>query len=262
VLLSTHQVSRHFGGVAAVEEVSIEVTEGELAGLIGPNGAGKTTLFNLITRLDDPDAGTISLRDQRIDRLPAHRMVDIGIARTFQNIRLLSHLTVVDNVKIAFHRHVAYGLLHAIFRLPRFFPEERRIAARAGDFLEFVGLQDLAGETAAALPYGMRRKLEIARALATGAKLLLLDEPAAGMNPQETVELMGIIERINRELGLTVFLIEHDMRLVMQICRHLVVMDHGRVIARGAPAAVRRDERVIEAYLGTEREAAGASAGD
>ena len=249
-------LAKAYGGVRAADEVSFAVRRHEIVGLIGPNGAGKTTVFNLITGMDAPDAGEVFFDRQYITHRPAHQIVRLGLARTFQNIRLLGHLSVLDNVMIAYHPHFRYHLVDAMLRLPRFHREEREIARKALAFLALVGLADQAALPAAALPYGQRRKLELARALATEGSLLLLDEPAAGMNPQETGELMALIQRLHGELGLSILLIEHDMRLVMSICTRLVVMDHGRVIASGPPAAIRHDPLVIEAYLGVKRAAA------
>jgi branched-chain amino acid transport system ATP-binding protein len=245
-----------FGGVQAVRGVSFELEAGQIVGLIGPNGAGKTTIFNLITGLDEPDGGEIYYQRDYITRLPAYRVARLGIARTFQNIRLLGHLSVLDNVKIAYHAHLRYSGLEAVLRLGRFRRAERAIEERSRQFLEIFGLQHAAAETAAALPYGQRRKLEMARALATEAKLLLLDEPAAGLNPQETSELAGLIRRLRDEFRVTVLLIEHDMRMVMSLCDHVVVINFGAIIAQGPPATVKEHPGVIEAYLGRPREAA------
>jgi branched-chain amino acid transport system ATP-binding protein len=252
-LLFVEGLCKRFGGVRAVDQVAFEVRRGEIVGLIGPNGAGKTTVFNLITGLTVPDAGQVYFDRRYITGWPAHRIVRQGLARTFQNIRLLGHLSVLDNVKIAYHHHFRYHLLEAMLRLPRFHREEREIAEKSRGFLRLFGLDHLAELEAAALPYGQRRRLELARALATEGNLLLLDEPAAGMNPRETDELMAMIRRLNTEFGVTILLIEHDMRLVMSICQRLVVMDHGSVIATGTPDEVRRNPTVIAAYLGASR---------
>ncbi len=252
-ILQSDNVTKRFGGVVAADEVSFRMKQHEILGLIGPNGAGKTTMFNLITGLDTPDEGEIRFNGRSIARMSAHQVVRTGIARTFQNIRLLGHLSVLDNVKIAFHIHIQYGLMSAALRLPRYFREERMITEKSRAYLELLHLDKDRHLLASSLPYGSRRKLEIARAMATGANLLLFDEPAAGMNPQETSELMTIIRRINREYGLSILLIEHDMRLVMSLCERLVVMDHGKVIATGEPNVVKCDCAVIEAYLGVKK---------
>lgn len=243
-------LSKRFGGLQAVDDVSLEIRTGEIVGLIGPNGAGKTTVFNLITGLEKADRGELYFRREFITGLPAHRIARRGLARTFQNIRLLRHLSVLDNVKIAYHNHIRYNLVEAALRLPKFRRVEAEIERKAREFLELLGLAELADEPAGGLPYGQRRRLEIARALATEAELLLLDEPAAGLNPAETCELSGLIRRLRDEFGVTILLIEHDMKLVMSLCDRVVVLNFGKVIASGPPAEVRRNPEVIAAYLG------------
>ncbi len=248
-------VSKSFGGLKAVDDFSIEIDEGEIVGLIGPNGAGKTTAFNLITGMDTPDAGQIYFRRDYITNLPPHLISRLGIARTFQNIRLLDYLTVLDNVKIAYHNHIRYNLVDAALRLPAFFKAEREITERSMEFLELFGLERMAAERAAALPYGMRRKLEIVRALATEATLLLLDEPAAGLNPSETAELTSLIRGIRDDFHVTLLVIEHDMRMIMSLCERIVVLNFGKVISQGTPDQVKNDPTVIEAYLGAPQKA-------
>jgi branched-chain amino acid transport system ATP-binding protein len=245
-------LGKRFGGLQAVDDFSLELNAGEIVGLIGPNGAGKTTVFNLITGLERPDRGRIYMQRRFIHGLPAHRIARLGIARTFQNTRLLGEQTVLDNVKIAYHHHIDYWLPEAALRLPRFFRTEREIARRSIEFLELFGLEGDAGQAADALPYGKRRKLEIARALATEAQLLLLDEPAAGLNPRETVELVGLIRRLRDEFRVTILLIEHDMRMVMSLCERIVVLNFGRTIGAGTPDGVRRNPEVVAAYLGRD----------
>lgn len=244
------KLSKHFGGVHAVDNFSISLDVGEIVGLIGPNGAGKTTLFNLITGFDYPDSGEIYFSHQYIHGLPAHKIAQLGISRTFQNIRLLEHLSVIDNVKIAYHSKISYSLLHAILRLPCYYKVEADIARKSLEFLEIVDLADSAEVLASALPYGKRRKLELARALATEASILLLDEPAAGLNISETQELSNTIKFIRDEFKVTILIIEHDMRMVMNLCDRIIVMNFGKMIAEGTPSEIQKNQAVIEAYLG------------
>lgn len=251
-LLKATDVSEVFGGLKAVSDFNFHINKGELIGLIGPNGAGKTTAFNLITGVYQPTTGEITFDGKSIVGLKPYQITQRGIARTFQNIRLFSELSVLENVKIAFHFHVKYGILESVFRIGRYFKEEERIEAEAMKLLKIFHLEDKAGELAKNLPYGAQRRLEIARALAAKPKLLLLDEPAAGMNPQETKELMEMIAWIRREFALTILLIEHDMSLVMGICERIYVLEYGTIIAQGTPDVIKKDPEVIRAYLGGE----------
>jgi branched-chain amino acid transport system ATP-binding protein len=246
-----------FGGLCALADFDCSLDEGELVGLIGPNGAGKTTVFNLLSGLYKPSSGEIEFMPSsgatlRLDKLQSHAISRSGVARTFQNIRLFKELSVMDNVRIALHPKVVYGAVSGALKLPAFRRGEERMEEKALDILSIFGIADKAREQAANLPYGEQRKLEIVRALATDPELLLLDEPAAGMNPQETKNLMELIGFIRERFKLTILLIEHDMNLVMGICERLVVLDYGRVIARGSPREVRLDPLVIQAYLGRE----------
>ncbi len=252
VLLQTSGVSKVFGGLKAVSNFDIHIDKGELIGLIGPNGAGKTTAFNLLTGVYQPTTGTIDFDGKSLIGLKPHQITQRGIARTFQNIRLFSELSVLDNVKIAYGSHVKYSLLESVFRMGRYMKEEDEITKKSMELLKIFKLDDKANEVAKNLPYGAQRRLEIARALATKPKLLLLDEPAAGMNPQETHELMEMISWIRKEFALSVLLIEHDMSLVMGICERIYVLEYGAIIASGTPDEIKNNKEVIRAYLGGE----------
>ena len=250
-LLDLDNVSIVFGGLRAVSNLSMHIDEHELIGLIGPNGAGKTTAFNLITGVYVPTEGDITFNGVRINGKKSYQVTQLGMARTFQNIRL-SELPVIDNVKIAYHMHIGYNLPEAIFRTRKYVQEENEVTKKAMELLTIFHLEDHAYDLAKNLPYGAQRRLEIARALATEPKLLLLDEPAAGMNPQETKELMEMIRWLRDHFHLSILLIEHDMGLVMGVCQRIYVLEYGLCIASGTPDEIRRNKRVIEAYLGEE----------
>lgn len=249
-LLSIKNLGIQFGGLRAVDEFNLEIEKGELYGLIGPNGAGKTTVFNMLTGVYKPTAGEIVLDGKNITGKKQIEINKLGVARTFQNIRLFSQLSVLDNVKAGLHNQYKYSTFSGIFRLPTFFKTEKKMNARAMELLKVFDLQDEADLLASNLPYGKQRKLEIARALATNPKLLLLDEPAAGMNPNETAELMDTINFVRKEFDMTILLIEHDMRLVSGICEKLTVLNFGKVLAQGKTSEVLSNPEVITAYLG------------
>ena len=251
-LLEAKALTRRFGGLVAVNNVSFSVNEGEIFGLIGPNGAGKTTLFNLVTGLIYPSDGQMLYRGNKISNLRPHQIAKKGIARTFQNIRLFSDLSALENVMIAQHIHTKSGLFAGVLGLPPAPREEQKTRSRAFELLELVGLSDRADEKATNFPYGDQRRLEIARALALEPQVLLLDEPAAGMNPSEKQQLSHFIRQIRDQFSLTILLIEHHVPLVMGLCDRIAVLNFGQLIAIGNPAEVKSDRAVIEAYLGTE----------
>ena len=255
-VLETHHLGIDFGGLTAVNDVSITIGREEIAGLIGPNGAGKTTVFNLLTNVYTPTRGDILLDGKSTKGLKTWQVTRMGVARTFQNIRLFKSQTVLDNVLTGLHNEMDYGIPGSILRFPGYWRAEKIARNRAMEYLSIFGMEDLAEATAGSLPYGAQRRLEIARALATNPSILLLDEPAAGMNPAETAELMENILKIRETFKIAVLLIEHDMNLVMGVCESIAVLNYGQVIAKGTPDQIRENPAVIEAYLGKKGGAA------
>ncbi|MFW6181630.1 MAG: ABC transporter ATP-binding protein [Spirochaetota bacterium] len=253
-LLSVQQVTKRFGGLTALKDYNLVLEGGELLGLIGPNGAGKTTVFNLLSGVLHPTSGSIRFNGRDITTSRPHVNAALGIARTFQNIRLFEELSVIDNVKTAYHMRHGKGLAPTLLQLPSWLRSECEMEERAGQALEIMGIARYRDELARNLPYGDQRKVELARALATGPRLLLLDEPTAGLNPHETGLMMETIARIHREHRLTIFLVEHDMKVIMGVCEKIQVIDQGRTIALGDPDAIKNDARVIEAYLGRPKQ--------
>ena len=256
-MLELVKVSKHFGGLKVLHDVSFKVPEGRIFGLIGPNGAGKTTVFNLVTGLLTPSGGTIEFAGHSLVGMKPHRITRLGLGRTFQNIRIFKAMSLIDNVVVGMHAQLGYAVPAWLFALPRFRADEAGARERAHELLGWVGLDAKAQHTADELSYGDQRKLELARALATKPRLLLLDEPVAGMNTGEKLELMGVITKI-AERGFTIFMIEHDMRFVMGLCERIAVLNFGEIIAEGTPDQIRNDPAVIEAYLGREDDAVAA----
>ncbi len=254
-VLECHHLGIEFGGLKAVDDFNLTIGRTEIAGLIGPNGAGKTTVFNLITKVYQPTTGTVMINGRDTSGMNIVQASKLGIARTFQNIRLFSNMTVEENVRIGLHNQIRYGMFTGICRLPAYWTKEKKQHQRSLELLSLFGMQDMADVQAGSLPYGAQRRLEIVRALATNPSLLLLDEPAAGMNPHETEELMETIIRIRDQFQIAVMLIEHDMSLVMGICEGICVLNYGRVIAKGTADEIQQNPVVIEAYLGRRKEA-------
>lgn len=251
-LLEVKKLTKHFGGLMAVGDVTMELEEGELVGLIGPNGAGKTTLFNLLTGVYEPSEGSVTLDDTLLNGKAPSKIASLGLSRTFQNIRLFKDMTVLENVLIAFGNHHKPHVFASFFRLPVFYKNEADLKEKALELLKIFNLDKDADTLAKNLPYGQQRRLEIVRALATEPKILFLDEPAAGMNPQETAELTQLIRQIKDDFKITIMLIEHDMSLVMEVTERIYVLEYGRLIAHGTPDEIKQNKRVIEAYLGGE----------
>ena len=253
-VLDVRNLGIDFGGLTAVDGFSITVGPTEISGLIGPNGAGKTTIFNLLTGVYQPTRGSVLINGIDIKGMPTHKVNKLGIARTFQNIRLFSDMSALDNVKVGMHNEIKCSFLASLLHLPSYYRAEATANQKAMELLDFMGLADVADVKAGSLPYGVQRRLEIVRALATNPSIILLDEPAAGMNPSETTELMHQIRRIRDTFHLAIFLIEHDMNLVMNVCEAIAVVNYGKIIAKGTPEEVRNNPAVIEAYLGREED--------
>ena len=254
-VLETRHLGIDFGGLKAVDDFNLTIGKTEIAGLIGPNGAGKTTVFNLLTKVYEPTSGAVLVNGHDMKGMSIVQASHMGLARTFQNIRLFDKMTVEENVRIGLHSQIKYDLFTGILRLPRYWKKEKQQHEKAMELLDIFSMQDLADEEAGSLPYGAQRRLEIVRALATDPKLLLLDEPAAGMNPRETEELMENIAKIRDQFGIAILLIEHDMSLVMGVCEGICVLNFGRVIAKGTADEIQSNPAVIEAYLGKKKEA-------
>jgi len=253
-VMETRHLGIEFGGLKAVDDFNLTIGKTEIAGLIGPNGAGKTTVFNLLTKVYEPTTGAVLINGQDLHGMSIVQASRLGIARTFQNIRLFDKMTVEENVRIGLHNQIRYDMFTGILRLPRYWKQEKRQHERAMELLDIFSMQDLADETAGSLPYGAQRRLEIVRALATDPKLLLLDEPAAGMNPHETEELMENIAKIRDQFQIAILLIEHDMSLVMGVCEGICVLNFGKIIAKGTADEIQANPAVIEAYLGKKKE--------